>query len=39
MCADGTSCRSRYIPVVTVGLGGMKRSMGGAYTDIVSEHH
>ena len=37
MRADGTTCR--YIPVVTVGLGGMKRSVGGPYTDIVSVHH
>ena len=39
MYADGTSCRSRYIPVVTVGLGGMERSVGGQHTDIESVHH
>ena len=39
MRADGTTCRLRYIPVVTVGLSGMERSVGGPYTDIVSVHH
>ena len=39
MHADGTSCRSRYMTVVTVGLGGMERSVGGQHTDIVSVHH
>ena len=39
MHADGTTCRFRYIPVVTVDPGGMERSVGGPYTDIVSVHH
>ena len=39
MRADGTTCSSRYIPVVKVGLGGMERSVGGPYTDILSVHH
>ena len=38
MRADGTTCQSRYIPVVTVGLGGMERRVGGQHTDIVSVH-
>ena len=38
MRADGTTCQSRYIPVVTVGLSGMERSVGGQHTDIVSVH-
>ena len=39
MRADGTTCHSKYIPVVTVGLGGMERGVGGQHTDIVSGHH
>ena len=39
MRADGTTCHLRYIPVVTVGLGGMEQSLGSPYTDIVSVHH
>ena len=32
MRADGTTCRSRHIPVVTLGLDGTERSMGGSHT-------
>ena len=39
MSADGTTCHSRYIPVVTVCLGDMDRSVSGPHTDIVSVHH
>ena len=38
MRADGTTCHLRYIPVVTVGLSGMERSVGGQHTDIVRLH-
>ena len=34
--ADGMTCRSRYIPVVTARLGGTERSMDGPQTDIVN---
>ena len=36
MRVNGMTCCSRYIPVVTAGLSGMERSMGGPNTDIVS---
>ena len=39
MPADGRTCRSRYIPVVSVGLGGMERSVGGPHRRVVSVHH
>ena len=35
MRADGITCRSRYIPVLTAGHGGMERSVGGPHTDVV----
>ena len=35
--ADGMTCRSRHIPVVTVGPGGTDRSEGGPHTDIVDD--
>ena len=31
MRADGTTCRLRHIPVVTVGLGSTERCVGGTF--------
>ena len=36
MRAVGTNCRTRHIPVVTLGLDGTERSVGGSHTDTVS---
>ena len=35
MRADGMTCCSRHIPVVTVGLGSAERNEGGPHTDVV----
>ena len=35
MRADGTTCHSRYNPVVTTGLCATERSMCGPHTDVV----
>ena len=35
MHAVGTTCHSRYNPVVTTGLCSMERSVGGPHTDVV----
>ena len=35
MRADGMTCCSRHIPVVTVGLGSTERNEGGPHTDVV----
>ena len=35
MSADDMTCRLRHIPVVTVGLSGTERSVGGPHTGIV----
>ena len=34
--ADGVTCCSRYIPVVTAGLGGTGRSVGSPHSDVVN---
>ena len=36
MRADGITCCSRNIPVVTVGLGSTERNKGGPHTDVVA---
>ena len=36
MRADGMTCCSRHIPVMTVGLGNTERNEGGPHTDIVA---
>ena len=33
--ADGTTCCSRYNPVITTGLCSMERTVGGSHTDVV----
>ena len=35
MGADGTTCRLRHIPVVTVGLGSTEGIVGGPRTDVL----